>query len=154
MTTIALALTLCAFIGGDMPTQCQDKWHDKPPATYNPYAGWASYYDQRPTDMTLAWRVKHGYLDGADLLWAETYIAVSDCWRVGERGYIQIEGVGLRTYVVFDCTETYATKRWLEDNRIVAELDYYTRLLTCECGVYVELYPLGSRGAAAMEIKP
>lgn len=91
-----------------------------------PVVGWASYYDQQPTDATIEARLEMEHITHADLLWAETLIAVSDCSTIGDRVTVQVgDDTPLRA-VVFDCAGNDGTAQWMQENNVVLELDFYT----------------------------
>jgi hypothetical protein len=86
--------------------------------------GWLSGYAQEPTDHTISYRlgtgdIQHGF---------DVYIAVLDCDRLSETGTIEFSDGTRRSYQVFDCAQRgdSHTYSWMEDNNIVAELDYYS----------------------------
>lgn len=91
-----------------------------------PITGWASYYEQDPTDATIEARLEMEHITHADLLWAETLIAVSDCSQIGDRMTVQVgDDTPLRA-VVFDCAGNDGTAGWMKDGNILFEFDYYT----------------------------
>lgn len=90
------------------------------------YEGWLSAYDQEPTDHTLEYRLEIGDVqEGYDV-----YLAVPGCDRIGETGLIRFPTGETKTYQVFDCASRNTTedqsKTWMEENNIVAEIDYYS----------------------------
>ena len=107
--------------------------------------GIGSQYTEMPTIGTVQYRLEIGDLSMADLDWAEVYIAVPQCWRIGERGYIKIEDNHWLRYIVFDCASRDPrdrTRQWMEENNVLVEIDYWTvrRLdLVCRCGLEIEM---------------
>lgn len=98
--------------------------------------GYASQYAESPTVHTLQARLDWGHLTVADVSWAAAFVAVADCGRIGDRMLLGIDGAWLNA-VVFDCAGHVETVRWMEDNRILVEIDYWTvdRMgLGCYCG--------------------
>ena len=93
-----------------------------------PQTGWASYYNEVPTVATIEARLEMGHITTADLLWANSLIAVADCGMIGDRVTIQIDGGELRNAIVFDCAGNDGTVEWMESSGIIVEVDYYTAM--------------------------
>ena len=93
---------------------------------YQPASGCASYYDQAPTDGTMAYRVEVGDITPKMLKHVDVFVAVPDCMQVGKVGWISIDGTGWQRYAVMDCAGHQETADWMHDNGILVELDYYT----------------------------
>lgn len=91
-----------------------------------PITGWASYYGQAPTDATIEARLEMEHITHADLLWAETLVAVSDCSQIGDRVTVQVGDDAPMRAVVFDCAGNDGTAQWMADSNIVLEFDWYT----------------------------
>lgn len=102
-----------------------------------PVTGWASYYEEAPTVATIKARLEMGHITAADLLWANSLIAVADCGMIGERVTIQVDGGEMRNAVVFDCAGNDGTIEWMQESDVVLELDYYT----------AQAYDMVNRGA-------
>ena len=114
---------------------------------YTSKIGWASQYAESPTIGTLNYRLQKGELTQGDLDYANTFVAVPGCERIGERGRLRIKGGEWLNYVVFDCAGPHPdpSRAWMENNNILVELDYWTveRLdLVCRCGLGIEVVVL------------
>lgn len=142
MDLLLVVLLWCGPLVGDGQGPKCLPYHDGTAAPV--LAGVLSQYDKSPTDATLAYRLEHGHLTEADVAWAEVFLALPECERIGERGHMRLGEHRLR-YVGFDCAGVYdGGLRWMRENGVVAEADYYTaqRYIGCRCGVDVVLEPL------------
>lgn len=114
---------------------------------YDPHYGYVSYYDESPTIATLDYRLASGDLNHKHVNFADAYIAVADCDRMGERGYMTINGSEPIAYVVYDCANrSDETVQWMVDSNIVAELDYNTtaKYVPNRDGAIVRLKPINN----------
>lgn len=89
-----------------------------------PQTGYLSAYAQGPTDATIAYRQEVGDLP-YDLSQYAVFIAVADCSLVGREATLYT-AVGQLSAIVFDCAGNDGTPSWMETNRIIAEIDYWT----------------------------
>ena len=65
--------------------------------------GWLSQYGEAPTIGTIAYRQSVGDLP-LDLTPFAGFIAVADCGRIGDKGWLSIAGGPLERIAVFDCS--------------------------------------------------
>lgn len=106
-------------------------------------SGWASYYVKETTVGTILYRLSVGDIPDKKY---DAYIAVSDCTRIGETGYIIIDKHDPVQYIVFDCAGRDAYTNgvsWMVANGFQAELGYYTakQYAPCMCKTWVTLFP-------------
>lgn len=87
--------------------------------------GWLSQYSEAPTVATIDYRQRIGDLP-ADLGHYDGFIAVADCGRIGASAWLSIEGGALERVAVFDCAGADGSAQWMENNQIIAEVDFYT----------------------------
>ena len=86
--------------------------------------GYLSAYAESPTVGTIAYRQAVGDIP-SDLSQFDVMIAVSDCRLIGKEGMLYT-AVGPLRALVFDCAANDGTPSWMEENNIVAEIDWYT----------------------------
>lgn len=91
-------------------------------------SGFISQYAKSPTDGTLHYR-KYESMEIEDIDY-DAYIAVKDCSMIGEEVWLQLwyddyESGPLKA-VVFDCSGHVDTSEWMEEDNIIAEVDWYT----------------------------
>jgi hypothetical protein len=91
-------------------------------AERNKISGWLLAYDEIPTIHQLDYAIANGNAQPGHAV----YLATADCKRVGEVGLIKIEDSHWMDYQVFDCAGADGTAAWMEENNIIAEVDYYT----------------------------
>lgn len=54
------------------------------------------------------------------------FIAVLDCGRIGETWLLRPQGRDWETFLVTDCAGDLETVKWMQNNNILAEVDYPT----------------------------
>lgn len=91
--------------------------------------GYASQYSANVMRDTIKARVSMGHIAQDDVRAADVYIAVIDCSRLGEMGWIAVNDNAPEIYIVVDCArrdDGDGTRSWMEQNNIIAELDHRT----------------------------
>ncbi len=86
--------------------------------------GFASRYDQLPTDATLDYRLEMGEAQTG----YPVYIARPDCSEIGLEYWVEY-GNGWQLSQVFDCAvrdDSDGALSWMTNNNILVELDYYS----------------------------
>ena len=97
-----------------------------PPVNAGPMVtGWLSQYGKAPTVGTIAYRQSVGDLP-LDLTPFDGFVAVADCGRIGDTGWLSIRGGPLERIAVMDCAGDAETVSWMSSNSILAEVDYWT----------------------------
>lgn len=89
-----------------------------------PNTGFLSAYAELPTVATVEYRQEIGDLPH-DISKYDVLIAVADCGLIGKEGVLHTI-VGSLKAIVFDCAGNDGTPSWMEENNIVAEIDYWT----------------------------
>lgn len=92
-----------------------------------PQQGWMSQYApdvMRYTVKTRVYDLEH--LTREQVMAADVYVAVVDCSRIGEMGWISINGAPYEIYLVADCRGRNVADRWFEENNIIVEVDART----------------------------
>ena len=94
-----------------------------PPVLSPDMTGFASQYGKSPTDGTIVYRQSVGDLPN-DISLYDGLIATNSCEHMGKEATVVIDG---KSYfvVVFDCSGDAETKEWMQQNRIIFEVDYY-----------------------------
>jgi len=87
-------------------------------------SGYLSAYAEVPTVGTVAYRQEVGDIP-QDLRPYDVLIAVADCSRIGKEATLYT-AVGPLRALVIDCAGNDGTPSWMEENRIIAEIDYYS----------------------------
>lgn len=96
-----------------------------PPVNAGPMVtGWLSQYGEAPTVATIAYRQSVGDLP-LDLSPFDGFVAVADCGRIGDTGWLSIRGGPLERIAVFDCAGADGTAQWMDGNNIIAEVDFF-----------------------------
>lgn len=98
--------------------------------------GWLSHYGEMPTEGTIAYRISVGDLPADALEAYDVFFAVTDCKKIGKEAWFKIEDSPWLRGVCFDCAGHVETVTWMEDNSIIAEIDYWSaKSLEFEGGV-------------------
>ena len=87
-------------------------------------SGYLSAYAELPTVATLAYRQEVGDIP-QDISQYDALIAVADCSLIGREALLYTE-IGTMTAIIYDCAGNDGTPTWMAENRIVAEVDYWT----------------------------
>ena len=87
------------------------------------FDGYLSAYAEAPTIGTIAYRQAVGDIP-QDLRPYNVLIAVADCSLIGKEALL-ISGGNVYEALVFDCAGNDGTPSWMEQNNIVAEVDWY-----------------------------
>lgn len=95
------------------------------PADLDIETGYLSQFAQGPTDGTLAYRQSVGELP-EDLSMYDGFLAVPDCDRIGHVAWLSIQGGPWGLYMTMDCSGHASTTEWMDRDRILAEVDFYT----------------------------
>jgi len=90
-----------------------------PPEIHN---GFISYYEKRPTDATLAYRMEIGDVPN-DKKYA-VYIAALSCDDIGKEATLIVAGKS-HNAMIFDCAGDDGGYNWMVEQNIVAEVDWY-----------------------------
>lgn len=99
--------------------------------------GYLSQYHEQPSIDTRWYRQSVGQLpevlpDNAVLM------AVPFCDWIGREGLISIEGGAWEPLYAFDCPGSNQAYRWMLDNNIIGEIDYFSAErhgVVCHCAV-------------------
>ena len=94
-----------------------------PPDSSKMVTGWLSQYGESPTIATIEYRQMIGDLP-VDLTPFDGFIAVANCGRIGDTGWLSINGGPLERIAVFDCSGHIETTTWMSANQIIAEVSY------------------------------
>lgn len=89
--------------------------------------GWASQYSANMMKPTIVARIDMGHITHKQVKMADVYVAVVDCNRLGEMGFISINGASPEVYLVADCArrdDGDGAKSWMEKNNIIVELNH------------------------------
>jgi hypothetical protein len=86
--------------------------------------GYTSQYGRSVMEATIAARQEWGHLP-ADLSRYDVFAAVADCGRIGDEFLINYAGEW-SLGVVSDCAGNDGTPQWMEENRIISEVDAVT----------------------------
>lgn len=89
-----------------------------------PQEGWLSAYAKRPTLGTLAYRLEHGQVTAEQVARAEVLIAVDNCGLIGREGTLTVADSSWSA-LVYDCGGADGGHSWMQQNAIVAEVDYF-----------------------------
>lgn len=93
-------------------------------AIYSVTCGWASRYDEVPTDATLEYRIETNEVSAG----FDTYIARPLCSELGAIYWIDY-GEGWHLAQVFDCAvqnDSDGALSWMQNNNILVELDWHS----------------------------
>lgn len=123
----------CNYAKIDQPVEEVEKNEEETPIDLgNPIwerggimTGFFSHYDQGPTDATLQFDIDNGRLS-QDQPAGTIYLAHGDCSRVGSQLWVRILDGPWSPAVVFDCGGHWEGLKWMADNDILGELDFYT----------------------------
>ena len=108
------ALECLALLWGGFTTQLQQPAH----------IGYLSAYGEMPTVATLAYRQEIGDIP-SDISQYSVFLAVADCGLIGREATL-ISSSGVFDALIIDCAGNDGTPEWMEQNSIVAEIDFYT----------------------------
>ena len=89
--------------------------------------GWASQYSANMMKPTIQARIDMGHITHKQVRMADVYVAVVDCSRLGEMGYISINGSMPEIYLVTDCArrdDGDGAKSWMTENNILVEINH------------------------------
>jgi hypothetical protein len=109
-------------------------------------AGWLSGYAEYVMEWQVGYRIERGQAPAQAFDLYETFIAVADCSLIGDTWILRpvdatAGRVGeWREALIVDCAGSAHTVAWMEDNRILAELDWKT---WTDWQVYRNEYGLG-----------
>lgn len=83
--------------------------------------GVLSAYGESPTVGTVSYRVDVGDLPHRDF---DFFVAVADCDFIGQRAVL-VADESIYEGVVFDCAGDSNSYRWMKDNIVAGEVDYW-----------------------------
>jgi len=83
--------------------------------------GALSAYGEAPTVGTLAYREEMGQISHREY---DFFIAVPDCDLIGQQAILAADDV-LYEGIVFDCAGDSDSYRWMKDNIVAGEVDYW-----------------------------
>ena len=89
--------------------------------------GWASQYSANMMKPTIVARIDMEHITHKQVKMADVYVAVVDCSRLGEMGYISINGASPEVYLVTDCArrdDGDGAKSWMTENNILVEINH------------------------------
>lgn len=95
-------------------------------------SGWLSAYAPGMMDYQVDYRIGTGQAPADAFSRFDTFVAVADCSTIGDVIYLrpidrEVGRVGgWRSALVVDCAGNDGTPQWMEENRILAEVDWET----------------------------
>lgn len=87
-------------------------------------SGYLSAYHKWPTLGTVSIREEWGQIPTDSLEQYDVLIAVNNCDMIGREMVMHVSDMSFDA-LVFDCAGPYGS-RWMTENDIVAEIDYFT----------------------------
>lgn len=87
--------------------------------------GYASQYGADVMIHTIEARIGWNHLPADVLDRYEVFGAVADCSKIGDEFWVNYNGVWEKG-IVTDCAGNDGTPQWMEENRVVVEVDYET----------------------------